>query len=64
MQGCMMGVQMNRINKLLIAGLCMALASPALAGTPNAPAPIAGLGVGAIVLVGLGYRSLKNRIGR
>jgi len=55
---------MNRINKLLIAGLCMALASPALAGTPNAPAPIAGLGVGAIVLVGLGYRSLKNRIGR
>jgi hypothetical protein len=53
---------MNRIEKILIACLSAAIASPALAGTPNTPAPIAGIGLGAVVLVGIGYRALKGRI--
>ena len=54
---------MNRIEKIC-AGLAMvALADPAFAGRiPQTPAPIAGIGIGAVVLIGLGYRALKNRI--
>ena len=40
------------------------LATPAFAGLTQTPAPIAGVGVGAVLLIGLGYRTLKNRIGR
>jgi hypothetical protein len=28
------------------------------------PAPVAGVGIGAVILVGIGYRALKSRIGR
>jgi len=43
-----------------------ALAStPAWAGlAPPAPAPIAGVGIGAIALLGLGYRAMKRRLDR
>lgn len=37
---------------------------PAMATPAAAPAPIAGIGLGAFALVGLGYRGLKRRIGR
>jgi hypothetical protein len=45
-------------------GLALAgIASPAFAGpAAPAPAPIAGAGIGAILLVGIGYRALKARI--
>lgn len=40
-------------------------ASPALAGcVVPTPAPVAGVGLGAIALMGLGYRALKRRIDR
>lgn len=40
----------------------MTEASPALAGVaPGTPAPIAGVGLGAIAAIGLGYRALKRR---
>lgn len=53
---------MNRIaNALLTIGLIVA-ADPALAGRPLTPAPIAGIGIGAVALIGFGYRALKSRI--
>lgn len=33
-------------------------------GPPATPVPIAGIGIGAALLVGSGYRALKRRIGR
>jgi len=53
---------MRRIETISL-GLALAiLSSPALAGgAQGAPAPIAGVGVGAVVLIGLGYRALKRR---
>ena len=39
-------------------------AGPAFAGLPATPAPIAGVGLGAVALIGLGYRALKRRAER
>ena len=54
---------MNRIEKLTLALALLAAADPALAGiVVRTPAPIAGVGIGAVALIGLGYRALKSRI--
>jgi hypothetical protein len=53
---------MNRLETISFGIVLAALSTPALAGTNGAPAPIAGVGIGAVVLVGMGYRALKNRI--
>jgi len=45
-------------------GALVAFASPAFAGTVVTPAPIAGVGVGAVALIGIGYRALKRRAKR
>jgi hypothetical protein len=41
---------------------------PAMAGmimcTPETPVPLAGVGLGAFVVLGAGYRALRNRIDR
>ena len=55
---------MSRTEKFLLATALLGSASPALAGAPLTPAPVAGVGIGAVLLVGLGYRTLKNRIKR
>ena len=55
---------MSRINIVLVAGVLAALASPALAGTPNTPAPVAGIGIGAVLPIGVGYRALKGHSGQ
>jgi hypothetical protein len=55
---------MNRIEKVALAIAFLAAADPALAGLPQTPAPVAGIGIGAIALIGFGYRALKSRIGR
>jgi hypothetical protein len=56
---------MNRIEKISFAAALVAAADPVLAGSlPATPAPVAGLGIGAIALIGLGYRALKGRINR
>ncbi len=52
---------MNRFENLVFGLALVASASPALAGVQT-PAPIAGVGIGAVVLVGIGYRALKRRI--
>ena len=56
---------MSRIEKIVLGGGMLASASPALASTYGyAPAPVAGAGIGAVLLIGAGYRALKGRIGR
>lgn len=52
---------MRRFENVVIGLALVASASPAFAGT-NVPAPIAGVGIGAVALIGLGYRVLKRRI--
>lgn len=50
-----------RFHAFLAVSIIALAASPALAGTISpAPAPIAGLGVGAFALLAIGYRKLKN----
>jgi hypothetical protein len=46
----------------LAAGICLG-AAPAIAGIP-VPAPEAGIGLGAMALIGTGYLYLKRRISR
>ena len=54
---------MSRIETICFGLVVAALSTPAFAGAPNgAPAPLLGVGVGAAILVGMGYRALKNRI--
>jgi hypothetical protein len=55
---------MNRIEKISFALVLLAAADPVFAGQPGAPAPVAGIGIGAVVLIGIGYRALKGRINR
>ena len=52
---------MDRIERIVLGLALVASASPAFAGNA-VPAPIAGIGIGAVVLVGIGYRALKARI--
>ena len=54
---------MDRIERIGIGLVLLAAASPALAGIiAPTPAPVAGVGIGAVALIGLGYRALKRRI--
>jgi hypothetical protein len=55
-------MRISGLDVLAAAGAIAALASPALAAA--VPAPIAGIGIGAFVALGVGYRALKRRIGR
>jgi hypothetical protein len=56
---------MNRTEKVAWAVALLVAADPVLAGgTVGAPAPVAGIGIGAVALIGLGYRALKSRINR
>jgi hypothetical protein len=54
---------MSRIETICFGVAVAALSTPAFAGNnPGAPAPLLGVGVGAAVLVGIGYRAIKSRI--
>jgi len=54
---------MSRVEKIVLALTILGAASPAFAGISSpVPAPVAGMGIGAVVLVGIGYRALKRRI--
>jgi hypothetical protein len=56
---------MNRTEKVAWAVALLAAADPVLAGPiAQTPAPVAGVGIGAIALIGFGYRALKSRINR
>ena len=54
---------MAHLEKLAFGIALLSAAAPAFAGEPT-PAPVAGVGIGAVLLVGLGYRALKSRIRR
>ena len=50
---------------MALALVLAATAGPAFAGPlVSTPAPIAGAGIGAVLLIGTAYRALKRRIGR
>ena len=54
---------MARIEKSASPWFCLLLPASAFATTVyQTPTPIAGLGIVAVALVGLGYRALKKRI--
>ena len=53
---------MRRLDSVVIGLALLTSASPAFAGLNPVPAPIAGVGIGAVMLVGIGYRALKRRI--
>ena len=53
---------MSRIEGIIIGLVMLGAATPAFAGGAPVPAPIAGVGIGAVMLVGIGYRALKRRI--
>lgn len=38
-------------------------ATPAFAGFSSTPGPLAGVGIGALAVVAVGYRALKRRMG-
>jgi hypothetical protein len=53
---------MTRIETISFGIALAVMASPVFAGPANpAPAPVAGVGVGAALLIGLGYRAIKKR---
>jgi hypothetical protein len=53
---------MDRFEQIAFGLLLAGAASPAFASAPPVPAPIAGVGIGAVLLAGIGYRALKGRI--
>jgi hypothetical protein len=53
-----------RLYWVALGTLAASLAAPAWAGAPATPAPIAGVGIGAVLALGLGYRALRRRIDR
>jgi hypothetical protein len=58
---------MTRIEKIVFCSALACSATPAFANIYtiyNAPAPIVGVGMGAVVLIGVGYKAIKSRIGR
>ena len=56
-----------RTGNVIFGLVALAMAAPAFAGvscTPATPGPIAGAGIGAVAVLGIGYRALRRRIGR
>lgn len=53
---------LDRIATASLFAAMLVSADAAMAGNP-VPAPVAGVGIGAVLLIGLGYRALRNRIG-
>jgi hypothetical protein len=57
-----MGVRMTLFEQIALGAALVASASPAFAGPLQTPAPVAGVGIGAVLLIGAGYRAVKARI--
>jgi len=53
---------MTRLETTVLGLVMLGMASPAFAGGAPVPASIAGVGIGAVILAGVGYRALKRRI--
>lgn len=54
---------MTRIEKISWAIVMVAMADPASAAV-GTPAPVVGIGAGALAVIGMGYRALKRHINR
>lgn len=48
---------------LAVLAIAVSGAAPAIAGNVATPAPVVGAGLGAVVLLGAGYRVLRRKIG-
>jgi hypothetical protein len=55
-------MRISRLDVLAATVAIVTIADPAFAAP--LPAPVAGIGIGAFVAIGVGYRALKRRIGR
>lgn len=55
--------KLKLLDALAVAGMVIAVSTPAQAGCIT-PAPVAGVGLAAMAVLGLGYRALRNRIDR
>ena len=56
---------MTRIEKLSWAMVLIAMSDPAFAVPAAAtPAPVVGIGAGALAVIGMGYRALKRHLNR
>jgi len=55
---------MSRNEKVALSMALLSAASPAFAGVNTVPAPVAGVGIGAVFLIGVGYRVLRGRTTR
>lgn len=54
---------MTGLESIVVGAALFATASPAFAGTAGQlPAPAIGIGIGAVVLIGVGYHAVKARI--
>ena len=53
----------RHLEKIAFGVALVVSASPAFAGGANSvPAPMVGLGIGAVLLIGAGYRAVKGRL--
>lgn len=55
--------KLQLLDTLAVAAMVIAVSTPAQAGAIT-PAPVAGVGLAALAVLGLGYRALRNRIDR
>ena len=53
-----------RASWVVLTVVAGAMATPAFASAVVGPAPVAGVGIGAVILMGIGYRALRRRIDR
>jgi hypothetical protein len=56
-------MRLDRLDLLVASAVLMLISTPALA-IHAGPAPVAGVGYGALALAAIGYRKLRSRIGR
>jgi hypothetical protein len=52
---------MNRLEQIVLGAAMLCIASPAFASV-DVPAPVVGVGIGAVLLIGAGYRAVRARI--
>ena len=50
------------LDLVVFSALSAFAAAPVLAGITPTPAPVAGVGIAAFAVLGLGYRALRKRI--
>jgi len=55
-------MMMSHVEKIIFGLAKLGAATPAIAGPAQVPAPVAGIGIGAVILGGVGYWGVKRRV--